>query len=195
MNITRKIILLFSFVSLFFCIVTINKTYAKYNTNVDGVTNISVARWHILVNNQDIRNNSTTSAVLTPTIIANPHVSENVIAPTSEGYVDLNIDSTDVDVSFSYTITPDVDDSSSVSDLVVTGYTLNDGELTTLSNGESITNNIYLSNNTNFTSIRIYLKWDDSETNQMNNADDANATLSTENAKMKISLNFKQIAG
>ena len=195
MNITRKIILLFSFVSLFFCIVTINKTYAKYNTNVDGVTNISVARWHILVNNQDIRNNSTTSAVLTPTIIANPHVSENVIAPTSEGYVDLNIDSTDVDVSFSYTITPNVDDSSSVSDLVVTGYTLNDGELTTLSNGESITNNIYLSDNTNFTSIRIYLKWDDSVTNQMNNTDDANATLSTENAKMKISLNFKQIAG
>ena len=154
---------------------------------------MSVARWHILVNNQDVRNNSSTSAELTPTFLGTEHIAPDVIAPTSEGYVDLIIDSSQVDVSFSYTITPDVDATSSVTDLIVTGYTVNGGDKIAISNGQSITDNIYKIDNVNLTTIRLYVKWDDSSNSKMTNEEDTNASLSNEQAKLKLNIQFVQI--
>lgn len=154
---------------------------------------MSVARWHILVNNQDVRNNSSTSAELAPTFLGTEHIAPDVIAPTSEGYVDLIIDSSQVDVSFSYTITPDVDATSSVTDLIVTGYTVNSGEKITISNGQSITDNIYKIDNVNLTTIRLYVKWDDSSNSKMTNEEDTNASFMNEQAKLKLNIQFVQI--
>lgn len=193
MNVVRKLTLLVAIISLLFCFATVSETYAKYNTSLEGKTNISVARWHILVNNQDVRNNGSTSAELTPTFLGTEHISPDVIAPTSEGYVDLIIDSSEVDVSFKYTITPDVDPTSSVTDLIVTSYTVNGGENITITNGQSITDNIYKADNVNLTTIRLYVKWDDSSNGKMSNEDDTNATISTEKAKLKLNINFIQI--
>lgn len=154
---------------------------------------MSVARWHILVNNQDVRNNSSTSAELAPTFLGTEHIAPDVIAPTSEGYVDLIIDSSQVDVSFSYTITPDVDATSSVTDLIVTGYAVNSGEKIAISNGQSITDNIYKIDNVNLTTIRLYVKWDDSSNSKMTNEEDTNASFMNEQAKLKLNIQFVQI--
>ena len=193
MNVVRKMTLLVAIISLLFCFSTINETYAKYNTSLEGKTNMSVARWHILVNNQDVRNNSSTSAELAPTFLGTEHIAPDVIAPTSEGYVDLIIDSSQVDVSFSYTITPDVDATSSVTDLIVTGYTVNSGEKIAISNGQSITDNIYKIDNVNLTTIRLYVKWDDSSNSKMTNEEDTNASFMKEQAKLKLNIKFIQI--
>lgn len=193
MNVVRKITLLVAIISLLFCFSTINETYAKYNTSLEGKTNMSVARWHILVNNQDVRNNSSTSTELTPTFLGTKHIAPDVIAPTSEGYVDLIIDSSQVDVSFSYRITPDVDATSSVTDLIVTSYTVNGGDKIAISNGQSITDNIYKADNVNLTTIRLYVKWDDSSDSKMTNEEDTNASFSNEQAKLKLNIQFVQI--
>ena len=193
MNVVRKMTLLVAIISLLFCFLTINETYAKYNTSLEGKTNMSVARWHILVNNQDVRNNSSTSAELAPTFLGTEHIAPDVIAPTSEGYVDLIIDSSQVDVSFSYTITPDVDATSSVTDLIVTGYTVNSSEKIAISNGQSITDNIYKIDNVNLTTIRLYVKWDDSSNSKMTNEEDTNASFMNEQAKLKLNIQFVQI--
>ena len=193
MNVVRKMTLLVAIISLLFCFSTINETYAKYNTSLEGKTNMSVARWHILVNNQDVRNNSSTSAELAPTFLGTEHIAPDVIAPTSEGYVDLIIDSSQVDVSFSYTITPDVDATSSVTDLIVTGYTVNSGEKIAINNGQNITDNIYKIDNVNLTTIRIYVKWDDSSNSKMTNEEDTNASFINEQAKLKLNIQFIQI--
>lgn len=193
MNVVRKMTLLVAIISLLFCFSTINETYAKYNTSLEGKTNMSVARWHILVNNQDVRNNSSTSAELAPTFLGTEHIAPDVIAPTSEGYVDLIIDSSQVDVSFSYTITPDVDATSSVTDLIVTGYTVNSSEKIAISNGQSITDNIYKIDNVNLTTIRLYVKWDDSSNSKMTNEEDTNASFMNEQAKLKLNIQFVQI--
>jgi hypothetical protein len=194
MKITRRIVLLFAIISLLISLSVINETYAKYANSVSGQTNINVARWHILVNNQDIKNNSSTSQILTPTFTGTEHIAENVIAPTSEGYIDIIIDSSNVDVSFSYSITPNVSENSAVSDFLVTGYTLNNGELTELNNNESISNNIYKTDNIATTSIRLFVKWNDDENASMNNEADTNASLTDGQAKMKVTINFTQIA-
>ena len=41
--------------------------------------------------------------------------------------------------------------------------------------------------------IRIFIKWDDGESSTMNNEEDTLATMSSD-AKMDVSLSFKQIA-
>ena len=189
----RKAFFLIAIISLLFCLSTINETYAKYNTSLEGNTNISVARWHILVNNQDVRNNSGATAELTPIFLGSEHIAPNVIAPTSEGYIDIIIDSSQVDVSFSYSITPEVDKTSSVSDLIVTSYSIDDKENIPINNNKSITDNIYKIDNVNLTTIRIYVKWNDSINNLMTNEDDTNASFKGEKAKLKLNIQFIQI--
>lgn len=193
MNMIRKAFFLIAIISLLFCFSTINETYAKYNTSLEGNTNISVARWHILVNNQDVRSNSSTTAELTPIFLGSEHIAPNVIAPTSEGYIDIIIDSSQVDVSFSYSITPEVDKTSSVSDLIVTSYSIDDKENIPINNNKSITDNIYKIDNVNLTTIRIYVKWNDSINNLMTNEDDTNASFNGEKAKLKLNIQFIQI--
>ncbi len=193
MNMIRKAFFLIAIISLLFCFSTINETYAKYNTSLEGNTNISVARWHILVNNQDVRSSSSTTAELTPIFLGSEHIAPNVIAPTSEGYIDIIIDSSQVDVSFSYSITPEVDKTSSVSDLIVTSYSIDDKENIPINNNKSITDNIYKIDNVNLTTIRIYVKWNDSINNLMTNEDDTNASFNGEKAKLKLNIQFIQI--
>lgn len=191
----KRITLLMACFSLLFTIVTINKTYAKYKTDISGESNINVARWRILVNNQDIRNNSDTKAIITPTLMENENIKEGVIAPTSVGYFDIIIDCSAADVSFSYEIGTAVNATSSVNDIVVTGYSIDDGEVIEIDNDSVISNNVYNRDNVNTISLRVYIKWDDSDTASMNNEADTAATKAENSlAKLDVSLSFKQIA-
>lgn len=61
-------------------------------------------KWQKLVNNNDITNEKTSSITLIPVLEENINVSLNSIVPSSRGYFDINIDTTNVDVSFDYTI-------------------------------------------------------------------------------------------
>lgn len=195
MNYLKRIILLLACLSLIFTLTTIKDTYSKYKTDLTGTTNIKVARWRILVNNKDIRNNSEISNVITPTFIENENIAENVIAPTSEGYFDIVIDCTDVDVSFSYELTTSINSNSSVTDLITTGYSINGQPKIDLSENTPITDTILKNNNPKTILLRIYIKWDDSSTNQMDNQADTKATLDNNNlAKLDVTLNFKQVA-
>ena len=127
MKFNKKLILFISCISLILCLLIVRQTYAKYMNTTEGNTNITIARWRILVNNQDIRNNPEITETITPVLLENEHIKPGVIAPTSEGYFDIVIDSSNVDVSFNYTITPSIQENSCVKDLNVTGYSLNNG--------------------------------------------------------------------
>lgn len=191
----KRITLLMACFSLLFTIVTINKTYAKYKTDISGESNINVARWRILVNNQDIRNNSDTKAIITPTLMENENIKEGVIAPTSVGYFDIIIDCSAADVSFSYEIGTAVNATSNVNDIVVTGYSIDDGEIIAIDNDSVISNNVYNRDNVSTITLRVYIKWDDSDTASMNNEADTAATKAENSlAKLDVSLSFKQIA-
>ena len=102
--------------------------YAKYLTSADGNTSLTIARWNIMVNDLSIKNNTDISNSIVPVFPGTEHISSNIIAPTVEGYFDLNLDFSAADVSFKYEITSGADENSSVKDLVATGYSINDGE-------------------------------------------------------------------
>lgn len=195
MNYLKKIILLLAFLSLTFSIFFLQKTYAKYKTDVESTANLQVARWRIVVNNQDIRNNKETTVQITPTFTNNDNVKDNVIAPTSEGYFDIIIDCSAADVSFNYSINITTNPTSSVTDLIATGYSINNNDIIPIQNNTPITNNVLRTDNINIISIRVYIKWDDSQDATMDNIADTNATQTNNGlAKLDISLSFKQIA-
>lgn len=193
MKLTRKVQILLFAIALLFSIMTVSDTYSKYLTSATGTSDISIARWRILVNNEDIRNNSDISQVITPIFDSNSHIAEGVIAPTSQGYFDIIIDHTAADVSFNYEIGVTTNESSSVSDIVATGYSINGGEIIELEDGDTISADVLNSTTVKVINIRIYITWDDSETNVMNNSEDTEATISSNPAKIDTNLTFTQI--
>lgn len=177
---------------LIFCLIQI---YAKYITSAEGNTNMSVARWNILVNNLSIKENSNISSSIIPIFPGNEHIAKDIIAPTAEGYFDLNFNFSDADVSFKYEITTSVAENSSVKDLVATGYSIDNGEKISFTDTiDSIEDTIYLSDNINTRKIRIFVKWDDDEsTATMDNKADTTSTTSENPVLFNVNINFTQV--
>lgn len=194
MKLYKKFVFIFACLSLLFSITTFRETYAKYKTDISGSTTMSVARWRILVNNEDIRNNSESTLLITPVFTDNDNIADGYIAPTAEGYYDLVIDSTSADVSFSYSITNAVDTTSSVSDFIITGYSIDDGTVQSITNNAPITGSMFITDTQKTKTIRVYVMWNDGEGATMNNAMDTLATESGVKAKMQVSINFTQLA-
>ena len=188
----KRTLIILSLFALLFSVNVIVGTYGKYLTTVNETTDIKIAKWSILVNNEDVRNGTTQSNVITPVFLGNSNINEDVIAPTAEGYFDLVIDGTNADVSFRYDIDISVSETSSVSDLVVTGYSINGGE--TLDYTDTISNIVPFQSENKINIIRVYIKWDDGENSTMTNEEDTETTTLNVDAKMDVSLTFTQIA-
>ncbi len=185
------IILIFILILIFFLI----QIFAKYLTSASGDTAMNVARWNILVNDISIKSNTDISNTLAPVFPGNEHIASNIIAPTAEGYFDLNFDFSDADVSFEYEILTTVDENSVVKDLVTTGYSIDDGEEITFEQVNSpIKDTILLADTVETQKIRVYVKWNDDETATMDNVADTMATTSETPALLHVNISFTQIA-
>jgi len=180
----------FAVVSIYFIV----QTFAKYITNVSGDTGVSIARWNISVNNQSIKNGSSLSSAITPTFEGNDNIASNIIAPNAAGYFDLNFDFSQADVSFKYNISTSVSPNSSVKDLIVTDYSIDDGAKIPVTSGDSISGQIKYADNVTSRKIRVYIMWDDSSNAAMNNIDDAAAAkIINGKALMDVNISFTQI--
>ena len=167
-------------------------SYAKYRRNVDTSIQGRIASWDIKVNNESILTETTLTNEITPTIDTNQYVKSGTIAPGSTGYFDITIDATNVDVDFTYTLIGEVDESTPLSDLILTGYKINDGTLNTYNTSTGIVGDIPM--NTSQTSIRVFFKWNDDATNNMNNQEDTEyaQTAAYLNTIINISIHFEQ---
>lgn len=191
----KKCILLIILILILALVFFLIQIFAKYLTSASGDTSMNVARWNILVNDVSIKNNTDISNTLVPVFSGNEHIASNIIAPTAEGYFDLNFDFSDADVSFEYEISTTVDKNSVVKDLVTTGYSVNDGEKITFDEVNSpIKDTILLTDSIEAQKIRVYVKWNDDETAAMDNAADTVATTSETPALLHVNISFTQIA-
>lgn len=192
MKLNRKITFLLALLALFYCISLIQSTYAKYLSTADADTNITIARWNILVNNQDISQNSNFSEVLEPTFTGNENIKDGVIAPTATGYFDITLDGSTTDVSFSYDISFSEADDNTVTDLKITKYEI-DGHSYTY-NGP-ISGNILLNDQNRALTVRVYVEWvDQTDDETMTNVDDTTAANGGV-AKFKVNVNVIQLRG
>lgn len=208
MNFRIKILMIFIPLSLSLCFMS--NTYSRYVANTTGNVKMSFAQWQILINNEDITNNSSSSIVLTPVIDANSYIKSNKIAPSSTGYFDISIDPSNVDVSFDYSISLDVVNEN-IPDLMITKYAIlanNFDEKKDTITYKNIENNlisgtldikditatdsdeIETSKFEPFT-IRICFEWYEGQDEKMNDETDTLIALDAENNKLEIKAEIK----
>ena len=192
----NKIVLLLAFLSLFICFYFIQDSYAKYLTTAStGVTG-TVARWNIEVNDTVVKNNDTLTSLITPVFAGTTHIAPNVIAPTVTGYFELEIDSTNVDVSYTYNIAIERNDD--ISDFIVTGYKVDNGSLISVDTSvatPTISNDVLLSDVTRVHTITVYIGWNDNAaTENMDNQEDTEVTVDLTNVTLNVSMSFVQKA-
>lgn len=190
----RKYVTILGVISLLLCLFFIQESYAKYIASASEEANMSIARWKILVNDEDIRDGNSAMSIISPVFPGNDNIAENIIAPTSEGYFDLVIDAREADVSFKYTIDIGVNEESVVKDLVATKYVINNGaEILITDDNKVIENTVLHKNNTNVINIRVYIMWNDGEGATMDNASDTDATLGNGKALLDVKMKFTQV--
>lgn len=193
MNIKKGIVILLAIVFACVSIIFIIQTYAKYMSSAEGTANALIARWNIKVNTLSIKNNTDISAKIEPVFVPNEHIAQNVIAPTSEGYFDLEMDFTEVDVSFVYEITFSVNELSIVDDFIAVEYSVDGGSPIPFGEGEKIiTEQVNLDDVNRTRTIRVYIMWD-SEDSTLQNIKDTAATKQVGQALIDVKISFKQV--
>ena len=180
--------------------IIIGNTVAKYITSKSSNADINIARWQVLVNNTDVTSAASLNNVIIPVFPGNNNIANGVIAPTAEGYFDILIDASNTDVSLSYEITTSPNDSSIVTDLVMSGYAIDGGTRQDIIPDENdefkVTGNILYNSQDKDVSLRIYLKWNDDENDgaTMTNSIDTSTTQEQESvAKVNVNLKFTQL--
>lgn len=202
MNRKFKIILLI--LSLSLTLSYMSNTYSRYVADATGNLEVLFAKWQILVNGQDIEDQTTSSIRLTPVIDANANVAQGKIAPSSKGHFDIVINPENVDVSFEYAIQLAVLNEN-MPDIMVTKYSILDNDYvegTTLDiediqNNEIIGSFDYTQGKKYETfTVRVYFEWYEGTNELMNDeADTAVVTaLTDENDSLDIEakIQFKQ---
>ncbi len=203
-----KIKVLGAFIPLCLLLCFMSNTYSRYVADTTGNLKIAFAQWQILVNNDDITNNTTSSVVLNPIINENEYVESNKLAPSSSGYFDISIDPTNVDVAFNYEITLRVINEN-IPDLMISKYAILDknykeGNTITYNNIEnniiqgsldldkiaSGTDEIIESNFEPFI-IRVFFEWYEGESEQMNDKEDTQIATSTDDNQLEINAEIK----
>ena len=190
---SRKFRLLLACISFIILMDLVQDTYAKYVSSADATGNFSIARWAFTVNNQDIIANSNFSNTIVPVLDANSNINSGVIAPTSTGYFDIVINSSNVGVAFDETITLSLDEDNTVTDLVFTGYKKNNDPVVNFTNTSVITTSHQLNEATTINTYRFYIEWRDGTGETMDNSDDTDASINGV-AAVNVNINFVQRA-
>ena len=196
-----KILLVIS--SLALTLSLMSNTYSRYVADVDSNIDLLFAKWQILVNENDITNNTTTSINITPVMEENVNVAENTVAPSSKGYFDIDIDPSNAGVSFDYSINLNVEDEN-MPDLMISKYAVLDKDY---NEGDQITTTTILNNTIDGTvdynatahepfTIRVFFEWYEGVGEKMDDEADTNigyeAALNNKSLVVNASISFNQ---
>ena len=193
----RKFKLLIACMSLILLLDLMQDTYAKYISSADATGNLTIAKWSFLVNEQDVLSNNDFTNTILPSFDSNANIASGVIAPTSTGYFEVEIDSSEVGVSFDQVISLAQADDNTVDDIIFTGYKKGTGNVIAFpqnTTSTSITSTQLLSDPNTVNKYRFYIEWNDnSATETMDNEDDTEAAISG-TAAVSVNIQFIQRA-
>lgn len=196
-----KILLVIS--SLALTLSLMSNTYSRYVADVDSNIDLLFAKWQILVNENDITNNTTTSINITPVMEENVNVAENTVAPSSKGYFDIDIDPSNAGVSFDYSINLSIEDEN-MPDLMISKYAVLDKDY---NEGDQITTTTILNNTIDGTvdynatahepfTVRVFFEWYEGVDEKMDDEADTNigyeAALNDKSLLVNASISFNQ---
>ena len=154
---TKRYNLIYAIILILFLMIP--TTFSRYTTTAEGETSVNIANWQISINGVDLTQNATLNDKI-DLVYGNQH--NGMILPGETGYFDIILDPTGTEVSVEYEIVIDL--SNMPQNMILTGYTLNVGEMMNVPNNNTFTGEIRLSNqsqldNSNKQTYRIYWQW------------------------------------
>ena len=190
----RKILFVIASVWVLISFLLVITTYAKYLSSIDNNTNVSIAVWNIVLNNQNIIKNDDFSQNVSLEFPGDTYRDANVIVPGSIGYFDLVIDTSEVTIPFQYSVTVEPDETNEIDDVEVIGYSLNgnNNSITYLDSTHTDISNTAVAGNAT-SSIRVYIQWNDTVANITNDIVDTELALSAAKAVVLVTVDFEQI--
>ena len=195
----KKLLTVLVLIMLIISLFQIANTYALYKEQLSGDYSNLLGIWAIKVNGVDISNGGENATFTMTednlTYIDSARVKSQKVAPGTQAYFDILIDPTNTDVTFSYEITSSVNENSSVKDLYITGYSINDNEEIKFKEEEQkiIKDTIFYEEQRTPTKIRVFISWQDGENETMNNIADTSATqIKDKTAKVDVNIKFIQ---
>ncbi len=189
----KKVILILAILSLIFFLASTAYTYAKYYTKENGTIGSHIKKWDIKINNESIRTGTVLSNKITAYIDANENIARNKIAPGTYGYFLIDVDYTNVDLSFSYDISIEVDDT--ISD--IESYMVEvDGEEYEAVDGHIVGTIDVAAAGEKRKEIKVYLRWNDEESAgaTMDNEEDTQVTIDYESIDFNVAVQITQLA-
>ena len=165
-------------ISLLITIISIQRTYARYFEKVDTTYDTHIKRWLIKVNDHTIHEESSLTEVMQPIFVENENMnSNNTLVPGREGYFEMLIDYTYVDVAFRYDFSIEQLNTTKLTDFEIYGYEVIDGDTSTITETNTITGVIDPDTDVNSAGekkreIRVLFRWNDGNQNTMNNKED-----------------------
>ena len=195
LNINKKsFFFIISVIFLILTIISIQITYARYVTSLTAKSTVELGSWLIRVNDQNIMANSDISAVVTPIFDSSEYVSDGVLAPSSTGYVEINLDYNEVTVPFKYDISVAYDAEDALEDFKLTGYSIDDGETVTLeADSTVITATIAPTETTRTRKLKLLFSWYDGEGENLDDTEDTTYSNSGDDIKLNFVLKFTQL--
>jgi len=206
----KKFKVLIVIASLAITLSLMSNTYSRYVASSEGNVEIEFAKWQLLVNTIDITSSTSSNISFEPIIESNANVAQNKVAPSSTGHFDIEIDPTNVDVSFTYTVNLDIA-SENVPDLMITKYAIlpenyiegNKLDFENLVDGKISNVMKYGTDNFKKTTLRIYFQWFEGQTEALTETMDDTAdtnvgyAAATEDTTFAINanINFEQYLG
>lgn len=190
--------LFFLFLTILFFILTaflINNTFARYITSLTATSTVEMGRWLILVNNQNIIENSNLSERIIPVFNSNPtYIAEDKIVPTSTGYVTVNINYEEVSVPFEYKISFLQGNSTPLTDFKFTDYSIDGGPAIPVDNLNSIiTGNITPDGITTEHNFLLNFAWLDDSSASLDDSKDTAYSRNFDELNLLFNLEFTQL--
>ena len=197
-KVNKKI--LFFVLALLFLVLTIfliRTTYARYVTSLTAKSSVEMGRWLILVNNQNIIQNSDVSDWIFPEFSSDSeYIAEGKISPTSTGHVEITIDYQDVTVPFKYEISFTTDDSTFLNDLKLTGYSVDGGAIVSIDESNPIiTDTILPTETTRTRTLDLNFAWiDGNESGEtLNDIQDTAFSRNNDELGLRFTMEFTQL--
>lgn len=200
----RKFRVLLALISLSLALGLMSNTYSRYVADTTGDLKMLFAKWQILVNETDVTTNASSSIHLVPNMEPNENIAENKIAPSSKGYFDIDIDPSNVEVSFNYSISIELLNEN-MPDLMITKYAIlnstyieGDEIETQIMTENQINGSLDITENKNLEpfTVRVYFEWYEGENEQMDDLADSDighiAAAEDTALDIKATIHFEQ---
>lgn len=188
----------FFILTILFFILTIfliNSTFARYLTALTATSTVEFGSWSILVNDQNIIENTNLSEFIIPVFNSNPtYIAEDKIVPTSSGYVKININYEEVSVPFEYKISFNQGNSTPLEDFKFTNYTIDgNSEIIVDDSVSSIIGTINPDGVTTERDFILNFAWIDDNSASLDDTQDTSYSRNFEDLNFLFNLEFTQL--